>query len=98
MKILLFKLFAFDTNLCVNSRTCLFFLVIVPRFRYEGLLLIQNEQSYCRNFHMAVLKGADGQYNVIPTLPYKSVPPTVWGNVHSLIAKHTYDVLWFLIF
>ena len=98
MKILLLKLFAFDTNLCVNSRTCLFFSVIVPRFRYEGLLLIQNEQSYCRNFQMAVLKGADGQYNVIPTLPYKSVPPTVWGNVHSLIAKHTYDVLWFLIF
>ena len=75
-----------------------FFSVIVPRFRYEGLLLIQNEQSYCRKFQMAVLKGADGQYNVIPTLPYESVPPTVWGNVHSLIAKHTYDVLWFLIF
>ena len=95
MEKLLFKLFAFDTNLCVNSWTCL--LVIVPCFRYQGLLIIQNEQSYCRKFEIAVLKGAVGQYNIIHTLLYESVPPIVWWNVHSLIAKHVYDGLWFSI-
>ena len=95
MKNCLFKLCAFDINLCVNSWTCL--LVIIPCFRYQGLLIIQNEQSYCRNFQIAMLKGADGQYNVIQMLAYESVPPTVWWNGHSLIAKRAYDALWFSI-
>ena len=94
MKKLLFKLCAFDINLCVNSWACLS--VIVPCFRYQGLI-IQDEQSYRRNFQIAALKGADGQYDVIHMLPYKSVPPTVWWNGHSLIAKHAYDGLWFSI-
>ena len=44
-----------------------------------------------------MLKGAVGQYIVIHKLPYESVPPTMWWNVHSLITKHVYDGSWFSI-
>ena len=44
---LLFKLYAFDNNLYVNSWTLL--LVIVPCFCHPGLTIIKKEQGYCRN-------------------------------------------------
>ena len=57
----------------VNSWTLLF--VTAPCFRHPGLPIIKKEQGYCRNSEIAVLRGAVGQYNVIHTLPYDSVPP-----------------------
>ena len=68
-----FKLFALDINLYDNSWS--FPLVIVQCFRYLRLPIIKKEQSYCGNSEIAVLRGAVGQYNVIHTLSYESVPP-----------------------
>ena len=68
----LFKWFSFDTNLYVNSWNCLF--VIVPCFRcrasnnsIRNKVIVETE--------MVGLRGAVGQYNVIQTLPNKSVAP-----------------------
>ena len=52
-----------------------FLFVIVQCFRYLRLPIIKKEQGYCGNSEIAVLRGAVGQYNVIHTLTYESVPP-----------------------
>ena len=49
--------------------------LVINYFRYLRLPIIKKEQSYCGNSEIAVLRGAVGQCNVIPTLPYESVPP-----------------------
>ena len=66
---MLFKWFALDTNLYVNSWNCR--LVIFHVFAIYGLQQFNEEQSYCGNCE--ILRCAVGQYNVLQTLPHKSV-------------------------